>query len=55
MPQVGGAFVRLRPVLDSEERAALEDLSRLARALADGLDSFLGKFAEPPVLEKGTE
>jgi hypothetical protein len=45
--QVGGAFVRIRPVLDPEERRALERLRDLSRDLADGLDNYLSKFVDP--------
>lgn len=48
MTQVGGAFVRLRPALDPRDREALEALERDARALADGLASFLSHFAPEP-------
>ncbi len=42
------AFVRLRPSLGDEDRAVLEELGRNARALADGIDSFLNNFAREP-------
>ena len=48
MTQIGGMFVRLRPSLSDEDRAALEELGRNARALADGVDTFLGNFAREP-------
>lgn len=54
MTQVGGAFVRIRPTLDADEREALEEISANARSLADGLDSYLSKFAICPALEEET-
>lgn len=53
MPQVGSAYVRIRPTLDAEEAEALERLRDQSRALADGIDGFLAKFPRnPPVLEE---
>lgn len=51
MTQVGGAYIRIRPTLDADEREALEKLSAHARSLADGLDSYLSKFVTCPALE----
>lgn len=48
MEPLASAFVRLRPSLSDDDRAALEELGRNARALADGVDSFLGNFAREP-------
>lgn len=52
--EVGTAFVRIRPTLDADERGALEKLAENARALADGLDAYLAKFAICPALEEET-
>jgi len=48
MAVVGGAYVRLRPSLSPEDRAALERFRDQARDLADGVDSFLSNFAPEP-------
>jgi hypothetical protein len=52
--QVGGAYVRIRPTLAPEEREALTRLASSARALADGLDTFLSRIPAPPELEEET-
>lgn len=54
MPQVGGAYVRIRPKLDQAEAEALERLRDLSRALADGIDSFLSNFSSQAALEEET-
>ncbi len=55
MDPLATAFVRLRPSLSVEDRDALEELGRTARALADGVDTFLASFArEPDQLEGET-
>lgn len=52
MAEVGTAYVRIRPVLEPDERDALEKLAENARSLADGLDSYLSNFANRPALEE---
>ena len=42
---IATAFVRIRPSLRPDDRGTLEELSRAARALADGVDTFLANFA----------
>ena len=54
MTQIGGAFVRIRPTLDPDERSALEELAVTSRSLADGLDRYLTQFARPPEIEEET-
>lgn len=55
MAELASAYIRIRPSLAPEHRAALEDLSVTARKLADGIDGFLAQFAVPPEIEEKTE